>query len=189
MKPKETGIDPQAKASGTGCVESEAVGGWWLHLRRCAECGHIGCCESSPSQHALRPKHYVITGHPIITSFEPGEEWFYDYRTEEFFEARSEAPGAHPHPRGSTDTRTGRSGTCKLANAASQKRRESTGDLFTDLRSRVLESFVAICPRIWEGDSAMMGIDDAVVLVARLFSRAAVSDLRLQEAKGLFGHG
>ena len=46
------GIDPSVPPSGTGCVECDAVGGWWVHLRRCAQCGHIGCCDSSPSQHA-----------------------------------------------------------------------------------------------------------------------------------------
>ena len=47
------------------------------HLRRCAECGHIGGCDSCPSQHAS--KHAAATGHPIIVSFEPGEDWFFDY--------------------------------------------------------------------------------------------------------------
>ena len=82
MKSERDGINPAAEPSGTGCVECLALGGWWFHLRRCAECGHIGCCDSSPNQHAS--KHYAATGHPIITSFEPGERWFYDYRTEEF---------------------------------------------------------------------------------------------------------
>jgi hypothetical protein len=51
----------------------------WLvvHLRRCAQCGHIGCCDSSPSQHAS--SHAAETKHPIISSFEPGEDWFFDY--------------------------------------------------------------------------------------------------------------
>ena len=44
----DTGVSP----SGSGCVECLASGGWWFHLRRCAGCGHIGCCDSSPSQHA-----------------------------------------------------------------------------------------------------------------------------------------
>jgi Zn-finger in ubiquitin-hydrolases and other protein len=87
MKSERDGINPAAKPSGTGCVECLALGGWWLHLRRCAECGHIGCCDSSPNQHAS--KHNAATGHPIITSFEPGERWFYDYRSEESFTARS----------------------------------------------------------------------------------------------------
>ncbi len=73
------GIAAGAAPSGTGCQECLASGGWWFHLRRCAQCGHIGCCDSSPSQHATR--HYQETGHPIIASFEPGEDWFYDYRS------------------------------------------------------------------------------------------------------------
>jgi Zn-finger in ubiquitin-hydrolases and other protein len=73
------GINPAAGPSGDGCVECLASGGWWLHLRRCAECGHIGCCDNSPSQHAT--KHFHLSGHPVIASFEPGEDWFYDYET------------------------------------------------------------------------------------------------------------
>ena len=56
------------------------------------ECGHIGCCDSSSNQHAS--KHYAATGHPIITSFELGERWFYDYRTGDSSPARS----FHSHP-------------------------------------------------------------------------------------------
>jgi hypothetical protein len=95
MKSERDGINPAAKPSGTGCVECLALGGWWLHLRRCAECGHIGCCDGSPYQHAS--KHNAATGHPIITSFEPDERWFYDYRTEEFFTGpKLHAPHSHP---------------------------------------------------------------------------------------------
>jgi Zn-finger in ubiquitin-hydrolases and other protein len=95
MKNERDGINPAAKPSGIGCVECLASGGWWLHLRRCAECGHIGCCDTSPSQHAT--KHYHATKHPIIMSFEPGEEWFYDYRTGETCPgAKLHAPHAHP---------------------------------------------------------------------------------------------
>mgnify|MGYP001571580661 FL=1 len=71
------GINPEATPSGPGCVECLATEGWWVHLRRCAECGHIGCCDSSPSQHATA--HFKETGHPVITSYEPGEDWFWDY--------------------------------------------------------------------------------------------------------------
>src|ERR1700751_5557330 len=78
-------IEPSIPPTGTGCVECLAAEGWWLHLRRCAACGHIGCCDSSPSQHAS--KHNATTGHPVINSFEPGETWFYDYRTREPFRA------------------------------------------------------------------------------------------------------
>jgi hypothetical protein len=92
-------IDEAVPPSGPGCVECEAAGGWWLHLRRCAACGHIGCCDNSPEQHAT--KHAEATGHHVITSFEPGEDWFYDYRTNEFFEGPVlAAPNAHPLDQG-----------------------------------------------------------------------------------------
>jgi hypothetical protein len=95
MKSEREGINLNAKPSGTGCVECLATGAWWLHLRRCAECGHIGCCDSSPNQHAS--KHNATTSHPIINSFEPGEEWFYDYRTQETFEGpKLPSPRSHP---------------------------------------------------------------------------------------------
>jgi hypothetical protein len=89
------GINQHATPSGQGCVECESVSGWWLHLRRCAECGHIGCCDSSPGKHATA--HYAETGHPIIASYEPGEEWFWDYRTGAFSEQVVLAPPlSHP---------------------------------------------------------------------------------------------
>ena len=89
------GINETAKPSGEGCVECLATGGWWLHLRRCAECGHIGCCDNSPSQHSTH--HHTATGHPIITSFEPGEDWFYDFRTQDYVEG-PDLPGPDSHP-------------------------------------------------------------------------------------------
>ncbi|QAY72814.1 hypothetical protein ET445_05110 [Agromyces protaetiae] len=62
---------------GTECRDCLALDGWWFHLRRCVECGHIGCCDSSPMQHARN--HAYETGHRVATSFEPGEDWFWDY--------------------------------------------------------------------------------------------------------------
>jgi Zn-finger in ubiquitin-hydrolases and other protein len=92
----KSGIDPSVAPSGDGCVECDAQAGWWFHLRRCAQCGHIGCCDSSPSQHAS--KHAQTSGHPIITSFEPGEDWFWDYTTEAYDDGAVElAPPTH-HP-------------------------------------------------------------------------------------------
>ena len=70
-------IDPSATPSGTGCAECLEHGGWWFHLRRCASCGHVGCCDSSPGQHAS--KHFNATGHAVIQSFEPGEDWFWNF--------------------------------------------------------------------------------------------------------------
>jgi hypothetical protein len=89
------GIDPAVPPSGTGCVECLAANGWWLHLRRCAECGHIGCCDTSPMQHAT--KHHRHSKHPIVASFEPGEDWFYDYTTRQYVEGPHLAePRSHP---------------------------------------------------------------------------------------------
>ena len=73
-------MNPEVPPSGTGCVECEELGGWWVHLRRCARCGHVGCCDSSPAQHASA--HFRESGHPVVQSFEPGEEWGWDYERE-----------------------------------------------------------------------------------------------------------
>jgi CPA1 family monovalent cation:H+ antiporter len=56
-----------------GCEECLATGSSWVHLRLCLECGHVGCCDSSPMKHAS--KHYDETEHPVMRSFEPGENW------------------------------------------------------------------------------------------------------------------
>jgi hypothetical protein len=91
----EEQIDPTVRASGTGCVECEVAGGWWFHLRRCAECGHIGCCDSSLEKHATA--HAKASGHAVISSFEPGEDWFYDYTTGGFMNGPVlAAPSSHP---------------------------------------------------------------------------------------------
>jgi len=70
--------------SADGCEDCLKIGGTWVHLRECMECGHIGCCDSSPNKHAT--KHYHATQHPIIRSFEPGEEWGYCYVDDEMYE-------------------------------------------------------------------------------------------------------
>ena len=89
------GIDTSVPPSGTGCVECEEIGGWWVHLRRCAYCGHIGCCDDSLGQHATA--HAAESGHPVIRTFEPGEEWFWDYDAQETFAGPAlAAPIAHP---------------------------------------------------------------------------------------------
>ena len=76
------GIDPTSAPVGTVCLDCEAVDGWWFHLRRCAQCAHIGCCDNSPSAHART--HFLETGHPIMQSFEPGENWFWNYALERY---------------------------------------------------------------------------------------------------------
>ena len=73
----EPPIDPTVPPSGPGCVECDATGGWWFHLRRCARCGHVGCCDSSPGRHASR--HAMTHVHPVVRSYEPGEAWRWCY--------------------------------------------------------------------------------------------------------------
>jgi uncharacterized UBP type Zn finger protein len=62
---------------GEGCEECLKSGSWWVHLRMCRTCGHVGCCDSSPNKHAT--KHFDATRHPIVRSAEPGEDWSYCY--------------------------------------------------------------------------------------------------------------
>jgi uncharacterized UBP type Zn finger protein len=82
-------------ASGDGCVECLATGGRWVHLRRCLACGHIGCCDSSPGRHATA--HFHEVGHPVVQSFEPGEEWIWCFADEIGVEIEGAAPSpSHP---------------------------------------------------------------------------------------------
>jgi uncharacterized UBP type Zn finger protein len=60
-----------------GCEECLRDGDTWVHLRMCQVCGHIGCCDSSPNRHATA--HHQATGHPIVRSAEPGEQWSWCY--------------------------------------------------------------------------------------------------------------
>jgi uncharacterized UBP type Zn finger protein len=73
-----------AVAGSDGCVDCLAIGGSWVHLRRCLVCGHVGCCDSSPNHHATT--HFRTTNHPLIQSFEPGEEWLWCFVDNESFE-------------------------------------------------------------------------------------------------------
>jgi len=56
-----------------GCEDCLAAGTEWFHLRICLECGHVGCCDSSPMRHASG--HASASEHPIMRSIEPGEDW------------------------------------------------------------------------------------------------------------------
>lgn len=68
---------PEPKAQGEGCEECLAIGQRWVHLRKCLDCGHIGCCDESIGRHATGHAHK--TGHNVIRSFEPDEQWRYCY--------------------------------------------------------------------------------------------------------------
>lgn len=67
-----------------GCEECLKTKSWWVHLRLCETCGHVGCCDNSPNRHAT--KHFHETQHPVIKSFEPGEEWAYCYPDNLFYQ-------------------------------------------------------------------------------------------------------
>jgi uncharacterized UBP type Zn finger protein len=67
-----------------GCEECIKMGDTWVHLRLCESCGHVGCCDSSKNKHAT--KHYKASKHPIIKSFQPGEDWMFCYVDNVMFE-------------------------------------------------------------------------------------------------------
>jgi hypothetical protein len=75
-----------------GCEECLQMGARWVHLRVCRTCGHVGCCDSSVNKHAS--KHARATGHPIMTSLEPGEDWSWCFVDEVSFVIEQGQPGA-----------------------------------------------------------------------------------------------
>jgi uncharacterized UBP type Zn finger protein len=74
-------LDPPGEVA--GCEECLRLGMSWVHLRMCQSCGHIGCCDNSPGRHATG--HHGESGHPIIRSVEPGEDWSWCYLDEALF--------------------------------------------------------------------------------------------------------
>ena len=87
---------PQPRTPGA-CEDCLREGTQWVHLRECMTCGHVGCCDSSPRQHAT--SHFHETQHPVMRSVEPGEHWTWCY----FHEITGELPqepataGREPH--------------------------------------------------------------------------------------------
>ena len=77
-------LHPVEPHTPSGCEECLQTGGRWVHLRLCLSCGHVGCCDSSPGKHAT--KHFHATTHPMIRSYEPGEDWAWCYADEVFLE-------------------------------------------------------------------------------------------------------
>ena len=73
----------EAKA-GLVCEECVKIGSDWVHLRICRTCGKVGCCDNSPNRHATR--HANESGHPIISSAQPGEKWTYCYVDDLFWD-------------------------------------------------------------------------------------------------------
>jgi uncharacterized UBP type Zn finger protein len=76
-----------------GCEDCLREGGRWVHLRVCMNCGHVGCCDSSPNQHATR--HFHSTGDPLVQSYEPGEDWWWCYADQVSFEVPDAPSFAH----------------------------------------------------------------------------------------------
>lgn len=70
--------------SANGCEDCLKIGDTWVHLRECLICGHVGCCDSSKNRHAT--KHFHSTSHPIVRSFERGEDWGWCYVDEVFID-------------------------------------------------------------------------------------------------------
>lgn len=66
--------------SADGCEDCLRTGDWWVHLRLCQTCGHVGCCDESPNRHARA--HYLSTDHSVIRSFEQGESWLWCFKDE-----------------------------------------------------------------------------------------------------------
>ena len=64
---------PRPPTSADGCSTCLELGMRWVHLRACAACGHVGCCDSSQGKHASA--HFRDAGHPVMRSIEPGEAW------------------------------------------------------------------------------------------------------------------
>ena len=85
--------------SSAGCQDCVAAGRHdWVHLRLCHECGHVGCCDQSSGKHATA--HFHAVSHPVMRSYEPGEDWYWCYVDEIGFEleAAPPAPPAPSHP-------------------------------------------------------------------------------------------
>ena len=75
-------LEPPLKPRGEVCEECVKTGSRWVHLRTCQTCGTTLCCDSSPNKHATA--HFHATGHPVVQSAEPGEEWLWCYADEVF---------------------------------------------------------------------------------------------------------
>jgi len=75
--PHVQGLPTVSASTPDGWEECLASGSSWVHLRLCLSCGHVGCCDSSPDRHATG--HSERTEHPVIKSFEPGEDWRWCY--------------------------------------------------------------------------------------------------------------
>lgn len=65
-----------------GCEECLRMGDTWVHLRMCLGCGKVGCCDSSKNRHATH--HFQASGHAVMRSIQPGEDWRWCYVDETY---------------------------------------------------------------------------------------------------------
>ena len=80
--------------SSKGCEDCIPLGDHWVHLRMCMSCGHVGCCDSSKNRHATA--HFHASTHPLIQSYEPGEDWWWCYVDEVAFGVEDGPSYSHP---------------------------------------------------------------------------------------------
>ena len=83
-------VDP---STSEGCEDCLRTGSVWIHLRLCMGCGHVGCCDASPNRHATA--HRLASGHPVVQSLEPGEDWAYCYVHKDVVEVEAELARTH----------------------------------------------------------------------------------------------
>ena len=69
--------DPVPEPQSKNCKQCLTLGQQAVQLRICRTCGHVGCCDSTPGQHATA--HFHDTGHATMQSFEPGDNWGWCY--------------------------------------------------------------------------------------------------------------
>lgn len=81
--------------SADGCEDCLKIGAEWVHLRICRACGHVGCCDDSPNQHAT--KHFHATKHPIIETYDPPDGWGWCYVDDIMLDLEGDVT---PHPEG-----------------------------------------------------------------------------------------
>jgi hypothetical protein len=79
------------------CLDCVARRQGWVALRLCLTCGHVGCCDSSPAAHANA--HHENSGHPLMRSQEPGEDWGWCYVDEVFLRPNEADSDRNAHTR------------------------------------------------------------------------------------------
>ncbi|WP_435881369.1 DUF427 domain-containing protein [Streptomyces parvulus] len=75
------------------CLPCAAGGRHQIGLRHCLTCGHVGCSDSSPGAHASA--HFDDSGHPVVRSLAPGEDWAWCYEDQVYLDP---APRGRPDP-------------------------------------------------------------------------------------------